>query len=110
MNQLQLFETPPAPVRRDPREVKWELAMSIEVEREVMAICAAKPDDWLEWRDFEPVWRKHSIGSYFGHALGRIARRGLINEKPIYYGSEHPSLGNYRGFRCVYRYAGGSVQ
>ncbi|MGK5080505.1 hypothetical protein [Janthinobacterium sp. HLX7-2] len=98
MTQLALFEVP----RRDSREITWELAFSRSVEVAVLAVFAARPDEWLDFRDFKKVIEKYKIGCCFGHVLSHISRAGKTVPKNIYFGSDHPGTPNYLGFKTVY--------
>ena len=106
MTQLTLFA---AEVRRDSREIMWERAFSTDVDQAVMAIFAAKPAEWLEWKDFKSVINKYKISSCFGHVLYWISRHGKTIEKHIYFGADHPGLPNYLGFKSAYMLAEGTA-
>jgi len=80
----------------------WERAFSPEVEAEILATVAARPDEWLGWNAFRAIIDKHGIGSCLGHVLGRMVRTGLIQEKRIYCGkgleADRPGSPDYMGF------------
>lgn len=98
MTQLALFEVP----RRDSREITWELAFSRPVEVAVLAVFAARPDEWLDFLDFKKVIEKYKISCCLGHVLSHISRTGKTVSKNIYFGSDHPGTPNYLGFKTVY--------
>ncbi|MGV7210482.1 hypothetical protein ACLB1G_21825 [Oxalobacteraceae bacterium A2-2] len=75
----------------------WERAQSEEVRRDILAVFAAKPAQWLSWSDFRCVIKAHQIGACLGHVLFGMVREGKIIEKIIYFGTERPGPG-YAGF------------
>lgn len=104
--QLDMF---PAPARRiggGPPSVHamWERAKSPAVRDDVLALAGARKGEWLRWSDFRAVIDKHQISAHFGHILFGYSREGLIEEKAVYYGSEHPGP-EYKGFYSMWRLA-----
>jgi len=113
MNQLTLFEAP-QPIERlcgMPPDVerKWRVAFSPEVELAVLAVVAARPGEWFGRSAFRQIIEQHDIGFCIGHALGAIARKGLMQERPVYLGkgigAEQPGSPNYRGYTREWRAA-----
>jgi len=100
--QLDLFPTPAPQVRRDYRDVLWELAFSPAVKDELVAVAHARTGEWLGWDAFASVRERHKIGFCMGHVLSCLVREGRLLEKRIYYGkgigAEHPGSPEYRGF------------
>ncbi|MGK5017678.1 hypothetical protein [Janthinobacterium sp. HLS12-2] len=105
MTQLALFEVE----RRDGRIVRWEAAFSSVVEAAVMAAFEDRPNEWLRFSDCRKITEKYQISFCFGHVLGQLSRRGKINAKNIYCGSDHPGKANYLGFNTVYMLEKGSA-
>jgi hypothetical protein len=111
VGQLPLFAAAPAPVRHSGMppcvERAWERAYSDQVTAEVLAVAAARPEEWLGWNDFRSLIRQHDIGCCFGHAIGAIARRGLLQERKVCLGkgigAAQPGSGNYQGYTCQWK-------
>lgn len=107
MSQLSLFVEPEAPQRDVER--KWQLAFSPEVERVILATLAARRGEWLKFRDFRLLIDQFDIGCCFGHTLGAIHRKGLIEERKVYYnqgiGGDTPGSGHYQGYYHEWRSA-----
>lgn len=106
MNQLALFDEPKA-VRRlggGPPSVQaaWERAFSAPVLAEIEARLNERPGDWLDWRDFDDIKKRHDIGCCIGHAKFHLFHTGRAIVKNVYYGSERPGDPNYQGFNTVY--------
>ncbi|NRR28871.1 hypothetical protein HSX11_01610 [Oxalobacteraceae bacterium] len=95
--QLQFaFEVPAR--RKTGVEMMWIRAMSNEVRASTMAILAARPGEWLKWRDFRAVIDGQRIGACFGHILAAYAREGAVLERKVYFGAECPSSPDYAGY------------
>jgi hypothetical protein len=103
--QLPLFE--PEVTRRvgaGPPEVERlsNLAFSEPVKLELLAVAAARPDDWLRWGDFSGPMENHKIGFCMGHVLGQLVREGRLQEKLVYYGkgleADRPGSPDYMGY------------
>ena len=93
MSQLAHFapEPPPplaAPVSASHRNyARMEKLMACPaIEAELLEIFRARPNDWLTWSAYRPVITKHGVGFCLGHKLGSMERRGLLEEKIIYFG------------------------
>lgn len=104
--QLALFA--PEPVRRiggGPPEVqrRFELAFTEPVKLDLLAVAAARPDDWLRWDDFRAPMEKYKIGFCMGHVLSQLVREGRLQERPVYYGkgleADRPGSPDYQGYR-----------
>lgn len=96
---LDLFPVaePVAVQHRHSSDVKWEVAFSVPVREQILAVFAEKPARWLNWADFRQIIEKHQIGFCFGHALYRLVHEGVIAEKQVYYGARRPGDPNYQG-------------
>lgn len=109
--QLDLLAEPaPARDNRPPIVIaKRERANSPEVERDVLAIYAAHPGEYLDiWKHFRALIDRHQISGCFGHLLFKLANEGKLETKQVYFGAEHPGSPDYRGFKNVYRIKGGA--
>ncbi|WBS00256.1 hypothetical protein OU994_18210 [Pseudoduganella sp. SL102] len=109
MSQLELFAAMPATRRAGgmPRsvEAKWERARSLEVRQAFLDVAMARPGEWIDGSDFyRTVAVPLDIGCCWGHAMGAMARAGMLDERPRYFGSDHPSKGNYKGYTHEYRW------
>ena len=98
MTQLALFETPAPPVYRSAKELKDERSRDPAVIADMLAVCAAKPGEWLSTWDFRDVVKKHDVSGYIGPILSRLRDAGRIEEKEVYFGDEKPGGKNYLGF------------
>lgn len=110
MTQMTLFEAPVA--RRlggGPPEVqrRLQLAFTEPVKLELLAVTSARPDEWLNWRDFRAVMEKHQIGFCMGHVLSQLVREGRLQEKKVYFGNgleaERPGSPDYKGYTHNWR-------
>lgn len=100
MTQLALFAEP---VRLSRHDRMWQTAISPEVEHDMMAIFAARPDDWLKYSDFQGIQKKYDFTGNIGHVLSRLCRAGKLDEMDIYAGDVRPGGKNYQGYRTEYR-------
>ena len=111
MSQLALFADPAPMVRVSGRprgvERRWNLAFSEPVKLELLAVAAARPDEWLGWGAFDEVRERHQIGFCLGHVLGVLVREGRLAEHVVYTGkgidAERPGSPNYQGFDTEWR-------
>lgn len=103
MSQLALFETPAEPVRKSPKDLRRERSQDPVVIADVLAVCAAKPREWLDAWAFYGVVKKHDISGFLHSILWRLRDAGQIEEKDVYFGDEQPGGKNYRGFVNHYR-------
>ncbi len=101
--QLALFETPVEPVRKSAKELKAERSRDPSVIADVLAVCAAKPGEWLGGWSFYKVAVKHDVSGFIGPILWRLRDAGRIEEKDVYYGDKEPGGKNYTGFVPHYR-------
>lgn len=108
--QLALFA--PEPVRRiggGPPEVERlsDLAFSEPVKLELLAVAAARPDDWLRFADFRVPMDRYKIGFCMGHVLGKLVREGRLQEKKVYYGkgieADRPGSPDYQGYTHAWK-------
>lgn len=103
MTQLALFEAaPPLPHHDQMRQI----ALSAEVELDMMAIFFARPDEWLGYCDFQCVQKKYGFDGIIGHLLARLCRVGKLDEKNIFFADGFGGK-NYQGFKCAYMLAKG---
>lgn len=100
--QLALFSEPAKP-RLSIREKKQERLMSPVIEHALLDACMARPGEWLD-HELYRVAAALDGGSVWGHVLYRLARKGLIEEMKIYFGSDCPTKGNYQGYSCRWRF------
>jgi len=95
MSQLALFAlgAPTAPAaligggRHNYARMKKLMARPV-IEAELMQIFRARPNGWQTWSAYRPVIEKHGIGFGLGHWLSSMQRRGLLEEKVIYFGRD----------------------
>jgi|GEM_PF-1513977 len=101
---LQLEEPRRLPSPRD----KYEQRLADpENEAALLAVYQSRPGEWLDdFVDLRDVLRDRSIGSCYGHILARLARKGLLESRDIYFGSDHPAKPDYRGFHTDFRFKG----
>ena len=96
---LLLWEGPkPKPQKVD----RFALAFSDEVSELLLKMAQNAPDRWLGVRDFASVGLEFDIRSYLGHALHQLVNRGLLQDRAVYFGSDHPSKPNYLGYANEY--------
>lgn len=106
--QLSLFapDAPVCPIGLSP-DARFELAFTEPVKLELLAVAAARPDDWLGWNAFRVPMNLHQIGFCMGHVLHQLVRAGRLQEKKIYFGkgigAELPGSGNYHGYTTEWR-------
>jgi hypothetical protein len=103
--QIDMFPTAwisPVKLRR---ELMWLHARAPHIEAEVLAIVRAQPDEWLDYSSFSSLMQGHEIGSIFGHVLHEICRKGLVDERTIYFDGIAPGHKGYSGSRSQYRAA-----
>lgn len=114
-HQLDLL-APPAPVLPPaaeqricggmPRSVAaaWERAYGLEVRQAFLDVAMKRPGEWIDSGDFyRLVAIPHNIGCCWGHAMGAMARAGMLEVKNHYYGSEFPGP-DYKGYNHLYRW------
>lgn len=123
MSQLDMFShqldllAPPAPVAAPveaphrmggmPRsvEAKWMLAQTVEVRQAFLDEAMKRPGEWIDGsRFYRTVAQRFDIGCCWGHAMGAMARAGMLEVKNHYFGSDHPGKGNYKGYTHLYRW------
>lgn len=112
-NQLDLLAPPvpmpaPAPAPRcgRPRSVDeaWVRAYSLEVRQAFLDEAMKRPGEWIDGGVFySTVARRYNIGCCWGHAMGAMARAGMLEVKNHYYGSEFPGP-DYKGYNHLYRW------
>ncbi len=101
--QMALFETPAKPVRFSTYELTRARSRDPVVIADVLAVCAAKPGEWLGGWSFYKVAVKHDVSGFIGPILWRLRDAGRIEEKDVYYGDKEPGGKNYTGFVSHYR-------
>lgn len=106
--QLSLF-APDAPVRTiglSP-DTRFELAFTEPVKLELLAVAAARADEWLGWNAFRAPMNLHQIGFCMGHVLSSLVRAGRLQEKKIYFGkgleADRPGSPDYHGYTNEWR-------
>lgn len=115
-NQVDLFTAPPAmlapavaPRRLGGRpasvDAAWERASTAEVRQLFLDVAIARPGEWIDGSTFyNAVAIPQRIGCCWGHAMGAMARAGLLEVKNHYYGSDHPGKPGYKGYNHLYRW------
>ena len=101
--QMALFETPAEPVRKSAKDLKRERSQDPAVAADMLAICAAKPGEWLDAWAFYSVVKKYDVSGFIAPILWRLRDAGKIEEKAVYYGDKEPGGKNYQGFTPHYR-------
>lgn len=86
---------------------RFALAFTEPVKLELLAVAAARPDEWLAWRDFRAPMEKFQISFCMGHVLHALVREGRLQEQVIYLGTgigaEKPGSSDYKGFKCNWK-------
>lgn len=99
--EVRAYGGPPGVQRRS------ELAFTEPVKLELLAVAAARPDDWLVWNDFAGPRDKHGIGFCMGHVLYALVREGRLQEKHIYLGkgleADRPGSPDYQGYTSKWK-------
>jgi hypothetical protein len=115
-NQLDLLATPApaaASVVRNsglggmPRSVqaKWDRAWTVDVRQAFLDVAIAQPGEWIDSsRFYRAVAIPQDIGCCWGHAMHAMVAAGMLEERPRYFGSDHPGKPNYQGHTNEYRW------
>lgn len=95
-------------------DARFELAFTEPVKLELLAVAAARPNEWLGWDVFRAPMEKHQIGFCMGHVLFSLVRAGRLEERPVDFGkgigAEQPGSGNYQGYKNEWRAVSASSQ
>lgn len=101
--EVRAYAGPPGVQRR------MEFAFTEPVKLELLAVAAARPDEWLDWKDFAGPRDKHDIGFCMGHVLFALVREGRLQEKHIYLGkgleADRPGSPDYHGYKSNWKIA-----
>ena len=91
-SQLALFHLPTEKTSGEMyHERMIAKAISPEVIDDLLAVFRSHRGKYIEFHQkcYE-VWQRHNLGSYINDALHHMLRRGLIEPKRIYHGTEIP--------------------